>query len=105
MLQGKVGGHFSDTNPNNIQRDNVVSLNQKLKLKYGLKYFDINALLFNDATWIELGLTKTAADIIAIKDRHKPPSLSRDDRHLPEAMDIIIARIIENKLIELGYIV
>ena len=73
-------------------------------MKFGLRYFDINELLFDDATWTELGLTKTAEDITAIEQRRLPPSLSRDTAHLSEGMDVILARSIENKLLALGYI-
>lgn len=100
-----VGGHFSNTNSNDIHRTVVESINLMLHKKYGLKYFDINELLFAESTWSELGLTKTAADLTAIAQRRLPPSLSRDTGHLSAGMDIILARSIENKLISLGYIV
>lgn len=99
-----VGGHFSNTNSNENHHKVVESLNSKLKAKYGIQYFDINELLFSELTWKELKLTKTLSDISAIKERRKPPSLSRDSGHLSEAMDIIVAKEIEHKLIQLRYI-
>lgn len=99
-----IGGHYSNTDSNDMHRQVVESVSDKLRLKYGLRYFDISELLFSDATWTELGLTKTADDITAITNRRLPPSLSRDVAHLSQAMDIILARTIENKLISLGYI-
>lgn len=101
-----VGGHFSNwvgTTPET--HHNVVhSVNQKLRLKYGLKYFDISELFAMDSTWTTLGLTKTADDIAAIAANRMPPSLSRDAAHMSAGMDLIVAQLIENKLIELGYI-
>lgn len=99
-----VGGHFSNTGSTDMHRQVVEAVNQSLRLKYGVKYFDINELLFSDATWMELGLTKTQADIEAINNRQLPPSLSRDTAHLSAAMDIVLCRAIENKLTSLGYI-
>lgn len=99
-----VGGHFSNTNSNAMHRQVVNSVNSKLRLKYGVKYFDISDLLYSDATWNELGLAKTADDLTAISNGWLPPSLSRDNAHLSAGMDIILARRIENKLTSLGYI-
>lgn len=99
-----VGGHHSNTDSNDTHRNAVDSINAALKAKYGLKYFDINDILFSDATWTKLGLTKTAADITAINERRLPPSLSRDNAHLSPAMDIELALVVENKLTSLGYI-
>lgn len=99
-----VGGHYSNTDSTDMHRTVVEAVNLALKNKYGLKYFDINDILFSDATWTKLGLTKTAADIAAISQRRLPPSLSRDTAHLSPAMDIELALVIENKLTSLGYI-
>lgn len=99
-----VGGHYSNTDSTDMHRTVVEAVNAALKNKYGLKYFDINDILFSDATWTKLGLTKTAADITAINERRLPPSLSRDNAHLSPAMDIELALVIENKLTSLGYI-
>lgn len=101
-----VGGHFSNWIGTTTEtHHNVVhSVNQKLRLKYGLKYFDIAELFGLESTWTTLGLTKTADDIAAISANRMPPSLSRDAAHMSAGMDLIVAQLIENKLIELGYI-
>lgn len=99
-----VGGHYSNTDSTDTHRTVVEAVNLALKNKYGLKYFDISSILFDDATWTKLGLTKTAADNTAISQRRLPPSLSRDNAHLSPAMDIELALVIENKLTSLGYI-
>ncbi len=98
-----VGGHFTNTGSAST-RDQIEQINDTYRQKYGLKYFDVNELLFDDATWTRLGLTKTAADITAINNRQLPPSLSRNSSHLSEAMDQVLADAIEDKLIALGYI-
>ena len=99
-----VGGHYSNTDSTDMHRTVVEAVNLALKNKYGLKYFDISSILFDDATWTKLGLSKTAADNTAISQRRLPPSLSRDKAHLSPAMDIELALVIENKLTSLGYI-
>ena len=101
-----VGGHFSNWIGTTTEtHHNVVhSVNAKLRLKYGLKYFDIAELFGLESTWTTLGLTKTADDIAAIAANRMPPSLSRDAAHMSAGMDLIVAQLIENKLIELGYI-
>lgn len=99
-----VGGHYSNTDSTDMHRTVVEAVNLALKNKYGLKYFDIASILFDDATWVKLGLPKTSADNTAISQRRLPPSLSRDNAHLSPAMDIELALVIENKLTSLGYI-
>lgn len=101
-----VGGHFSNWVGTTTETHHHVvhSVNQKLRLKYGLKYFDIAELFGLESTWTTLGLTKTADDIAAIAANRMPPSLSRDAAHMSAGMDLIVAQLIENKLIEFGYI-
>lgn len=101
-----VGGHYSNQigTTNAQHHSNVFAVNAKLKAKYGLLYFDINELLFDDATWIKLGLTKTSDDIAAIAAQRLPPSLAIDLAHLSTAMSAELALHIENKLTALGYI-
>ncbi|TCM61865.1 hypothetical protein EC844_12619 [Acinetobacter calcoaceticus] len=99
-----VGGHFSNTNATDSTRDIVEEINAFLESNYGLKYFDINKLLFEESTWTRLGLTKTNEDIAAIERRCKPPSLSRDAGHMSAEMDVILAEEIERTLLRLKYI-
>lgn len=101
-----VGGHFSNWVGTTTEMHHTVvhSVNQKLRLKYGLKYFDIAELFNLESTWTTLGLTKTTDDIAAIAANRMPPSLSRDAAHMSAGMDLIAAKVIEDKLIFLGYI-
>ncbi|AVL70874.1 hypothetical protein CEQ07_05250 [Oligella urethralis] len=99
-----VIGHFSNTNSNDEVRATIESINEKLYAKYGLRYLDINKLLFSDQTWTDLGITKTPEDIAAIDGRRLPPSLARDNGHLSAEMDVVLFDSIVNRMAYLNYI-
>lgn len=100
-----VMGHFNDTVGDALEAANVEIINDFLRTEYGTHYIDINDILFDDATWAKLGLTKTAADVAAINDRRLPPSLSRDNGHLSVAMSTLLAEILEEKILQISDVV
>ena len=92
-----VLGHFADTNSSDAETSYINTINEALKTKYGAHYLSINDILFDDATWLNLGLTKTAADRAAISSGNLPPSLARDNGHLSPAMDVVLADAITDR--------
>lgn len=97
-------GHFSNTGASTAHVAKVNELNRLIKAKYSKYYVDVKETLYSDSTFAALGITKTQADIDAIAADTLPPSLARDSAHLSAAMDIVIAKKIEDKLLELSYL-
>ncbi|MGM8871537.1 pyocin knob domain-containing protein [Psychrobacter sp. 2Y5] len=93
-----VLGHFSNTDSSTARTDRVNNVNEALRARFWTRYLSINDILFDDATWLKLGLTKTAADNTAISKRNLPPSLARDNGHLSEAMDVVLTDAITDAI-------
>lgn len=79
-------------------------INAALKEHYGDKFVDAQPYLADPARLTELGITPTAKDLEYLSKGWTPPSLlAADDLHLNQEGYDIIAELVYEKIVELGY--
>ena len=79
-------------------------INAALAEKYGDNFIDAQPYLADPQRLTELGITPSARDINYLSRGWTPPSLlAADDLHLNQAGYDIIAKLVYDKIVELGY--
>lgn len=79
-------------------------INAALAKKYGSNFVDAQPYLADPQRLTELGITPSAKDLNYLSRGWTPPSLlAADDLHLNQAGYDIIAKLVYDKIVELGY--
>jgi hypothetical protein len=101
-----VWGHFVNTGTaeSSPVRERINRVNSGLSARYGRRYVDMEALLTQPGVWDLTGFPPTSADLQQQAIGNKPPSLSRNSRHLNAAGYAVLGRVAEERLDELAWL-
>lgn len=78
-------------------------VNNMLAEKFGNRFIDAKAYFCSEQAFVDAGIEKTAADITAIRNMKVPPSFLVDGLHFNDTGYELIANLVYDKLIELGF--
>lgn len=78
--------------------------NKALKSAYKEHFLDAKSLLASETALLKAGVTATQQDIADISAGRVPTSLRSDSTHLNDTGYALLARLVYEKLIEIGYI-
>ena len=101
-----VWGHFvnTGTHASSPVRRRIYRVNDSLKTRYGPRYLDLDRLLTHRGIWETAGVQPTPEDLREQARGNKPPSLSSNGAHLNAEGYAVLRRVIEGKLVNLGWL-
>ena len=83
--------------------DRWTTANSMLAEKFGDRFIDAKPYFSSEQSLADAGITPTSEDIKAIAEKKVPPSLLDDTLHFNDAGYKLMAKLVYNKLIELGF--
>lgn len=100
-----VLGHFKGGQaPGSRAWQRIDKVNNAHRVRYGLRFADINEYLISPKVWLDMGITPTEADLEQQSLGVTPESLRADDLHLtPAAYRAVVKFYIRARLMLLGW--
>ena len=83
--------------------DRWVTANRMLSEKFGDRFIDAKSYFSSEQSLADAGIIPTDEDIKAISEKKVPPSLLDDTLHFNDAGYKLLAKLVYDKLIELGF--
>lgn len=98
-----LGMHLNtgDDDPQRISWTNTV--NAALRARYGPLFIDLQAIVTDPDVWEQVGIVPTPEDITQQDMGCLPPSLGRDNSHFNDVANTLVAEIIRDRMISLGW--